>query len=113
MPARPGGLGRGGGLALYPRRQGVRTAAAVQLLPGRRDDSDRLLVRQILELQMQVLGVGLGMQQLNVALGGTLFLHLPEERRAQRGCTTRDSGMVAWPRQRHGRVAATAACACG
>ena len=45
----------------------------------RRDDSDRLLLKLVLERQMPVLGVGLGMQQINVAFGGTLFMHLPED----------------------------------
>src|SRR5205807_1214816 len=68
-----------GGLDLDPRRHGLPTHPAVQAMPERRDESDRLLVRHILERRTPVLGVGLGMQQLNVALGGTLFLHLPEE----------------------------------
>ena len=68
-----------GGLDLDPRRHGLPTHTAVHLMPERRDDSDRLLVRHIVERRLPVLGVGLGMQQLNVALGGTLFLHLPDE----------------------------------
>ena len=73
------GVVLGGGLDLDPRRHGLPTHPAVQYRPERRDESDRLLVRQVLERRLPVLGVGLGMQQLNVALGGTLFLHLPEE----------------------------------
>jgi putative glutamine amidotransferase len=68
-----------GGLDLDPRRHGLPTHPAVQYLPERRDESDRILVRHILERRPPVLAVGVGMQQLNVALGGTLFLHLPEE----------------------------------
>jgi len=68
-----------GGLDLDPRRHGLPTHTAVHLMPERRDESDRILIRQIVERQLPVLGVGLGLQQLNVALGGTLFLHLPEE----------------------------------
>ena len=68
-----------GGLDLDPRRHGLPTHTAVHLMPERRDDSDRLLIREIIERRVPVLGVGLGMQQLNVALGGTLFLHLPDE----------------------------------
>jgi putative glutamine amidotransferase len=45
----------------------------------RRDESDRHLVRRLLERRLPVLAIGLGVQQLNVALGGTLYLHLPEE----------------------------------
>jgi putative glutamine amidotransferase len=69
----------GGHGDLDPRRHGLPTHPAVHLLPERRDDSDRQLVRKLLDRQMPILAVGLGMQQLNVALGGTLFLHLPED----------------------------------
>jgi putative glutamine amidotransferase len=48
-------------------------------LPARRDDSDRQLVHRLIERRVPILAVGLGLQQLNVALGGTLFMHLPEE----------------------------------
>jgi putative glutamine amidotransferase len=68
-----------GGLDLDPRRMGLPTHSAVQAMPERRDDSDRLLVRRLLERRLPILAIGLGMQQLNVACGGTLYLHLPEE----------------------------------
>ncbi len=74
---------------LDPRRHGLATHAAVQLLPERRDDSDRSLVRKLIARQMPLLAIGLGMQQLNVAFGGTLYLHLPEE--LPRGLPHRDS----------------------
>jgi len=68
-----------GGLDMDPRRIGSPTHPSVRPMPERRDESDRLLVRRLLERGMPVLGIGLGMQQMNVARGGTLFLHLPEE----------------------------------
>jgi putative glutamine amidotransferase len=68
-----------GGLDLDPRKLGQPMHTSVQLLNPRREDSDRLLVRQIIARQMPVLGVGLGMQQLNIACGGSLFTHLPED----------------------------------
>lgn len=68
-----------GGLDLDPRRQGLPMHSSVQLMAERRDASDRLLVRLLLERQMPVLGIGLGMQQLNVATGGSLVVHIPEE----------------------------------
>ena len=68
-----------GGLDLDPRRAGLPSHPAVQPLPERRDDSDRLLVRRLLERRLPLLAIGLGVQQLNVACGGTLYLHLPEE----------------------------------
>jgi putative glutamine amidotransferase len=68
-----------GGLDLDPRRHGLPTHPAVVPLAERRDAADRALVRRVLERQLPVLAIGLGVQQLNVALGGTLYLHLPEE----------------------------------
>src|SRR5262245_51034413 len=68
-----------GGLDLDPRRLGQPMHASIQILAERREDSDRMLVRQLIDRRMPVLGVGLGMQQLNVACGGTLYQHLPED----------------------------------
>jgi putative glutamine amidotransferase len=45
----------------------------------RREDFDRLLAKHICARHMPVLGVGSGMQLLNITEGGTLFLHLPED----------------------------------
>jgi putative glutamine amidotransferase len=68
-----------GGLDLDPRRQGQPTHPSIQPMAERREESDRLLLRQLLDRQMPLLAIGVGMQQLNVAFGGSLFLHLPEE----------------------------------
>jgi putative glutamine amidotransferase len=68
-----------GGLDVEPRRWGHPSHPAVQPLPERRDDSDRRLVRRLLQRRLPLLAVGVGMQQLNLAHGGTLYLHLPEE----------------------------------
>jgi putative glutamine amidotransferase len=80
---------------LDPRRHGLPTHPAVHLLPERRDDSDRALVRKVLHRRLPVLAIGLGMQQLNVALGGTLYMHLPED--LPRGMAHRESGRGAGP----------------
>jgi putative glutamine amidotransferase len=68
-----------GGLDMDLRRHGLPSHAAVQPMAQRREESDRLLVRRVIARRIPVLGIGLGMQQLNVACGGTLFLHLPED----------------------------------
>ncbi len=68
-----------GGLDLDPRRWALPTHPAVQPVTERRDDSDRLLVRRLVERRTPLLAIGLGMQQLNVTCGGTLYLHLPED----------------------------------
>jgi putative glutamine amidotransferase len=66
-------------LDLDPRRWGFLGHTAVQPMPDRRDDSDRALVRHLLDRRLPILAIGLGMQQLNVAAGGALHLHLPED----------------------------------
>jgi putative glutamine amidotransferase len=64
---------------LDPRRLGMLPHSSVQPLPERRDESDRLLVRRLLERRLPLLAIGLGMQQLNVACGGALYVHLPQD----------------------------------
>jgi putative glutamine amidotransferase len=68
-----------GGLDMDPRRHGSVNHHAVQPMAERRDDSDRLLLKRLLARRMPLLGIGVGMQQINVALGGSLYLHLPED----------------------------------
>jgi putative glutamine amidotransferase len=68
-----------GGLDMEPRRAGQPSHAAVQPMPERREENDKLLVRCLLRREIPLLAIGLGMQQLNAALGGALYLHLPEE----------------------------------
>jgi putative glutamine amidotransferase len=68
-----------GGLDMDPRRHGMLSHSSVQPIAARRSDHDRILVRRVIDRQMPVLAIGLGMQQLNVALGGTLYLHIPED----------------------------------
>src|SRR5687768_3148441 len=54
------------GLDMDPRRIGMQMHQAVRPMAERRDDNDRLLVRLLMQRQMPVLGIGVGMQQLNV-----------------------------------------------
>jgi putative glutamine amidotransferase len=68
-----------GGLDLDPRRQGLPKHQAVQPMAERREEHDRVLVRALLQRQTSILGIGVGMHQLNVACGGTLVMHIPEE----------------------------------
>src|SRR5438874_1347075 len=68
-----------GGLDLDPRRQQLPSHPAVQPMSARREESDRVLVRCVLERQPPVLAIGVGMQHLNVQCGGSLYLHLPED----------------------------------
>jgi putative glutamine amidotransferase len=68
-----------GGPDLDPRKQGLPRHPAVKPMPERREDHDRLVLRQIMQRRMPLLAVGVGMQLLNVACGGALYMHLPEE----------------------------------
>jgi putative glutamine amidotransferase len=64
---------------LDPRRDGYQLHSSVRLMDGRREEFDRLLMTEITERRMPVLGIGAGMQLLNVSQGGNLLLHLPED----------------------------------
>jgi putative glutamine amidotransferase len=57
-------------------------------MPERRESADRLLCKLIQQRKMPVLGIGLGMQELNVCNGGGIYLHLPED--MPRGIPHRD-----------------------
>jgi putative glutamine amidotransferase len=69
----------GSALDLDPRRLGMPAHSSVQPLPERREESDRLLVRRLLERRLPLLAIGLGLQQVNVACGGSLYVHLPQD----------------------------------
>jgi putative glutamine amidotransferase len=68
-----------GGLDMDPKRQGMPSHHSVQPMAQRREEHDRLLVRRVIERKLPVLAIGLGMQQLNAACGGSLYLHIPED----------------------------------
>ena len=68
-----------GGPDMDPRRNGQAMTAAVQPMAARREDADRYLLAKVFERKLPVLGIGLGMQQLNVFAAGTLHLHLPTD----------------------------------
>lgn len=66
-----------GGLDMDPRRQNQPLTPSTQMMAERRDLNDRIMVRRVIERQMPVLAIGVGMQQINVLMGGSLFNHLP------------------------------------
>jgi putative glutamine amidotransferase len=68
-----------GGDDLDPKRLGMSPHPAVRIALPRREDSDRLLVRMATERKLPVIGIGFGMQLLNVMFGGTIYQHLPED----------------------------------
>ena len=69
-----------GGADLDPRRDGWELHSSIRLLDRRRELFDRRLMRLVSERRMPVFGIGAGMQLMAVALGGTLLLHIPEDR---------------------------------
>jgi putative glutamine amidotransferase len=68
-----------GGADLDPRRDGFMIHPSVRPLDPRREHFDRMLIRQVVQRRLPFMGVGVGMQLLNVAMGGNLFLHIPED----------------------------------
>jgi len=68
-----------GGADLDPRRDGYMPHPSVRPMDARREDFDRMLARHVCHRRMPVLGIGAGMQLLNITEGGTLFLHIPED----------------------------------
>ena len=68
-----------GGADLDPRRDGWMLHPTVRIQDPRRETSDRRLVRHVAECRLPVLGIGAGMQLLNVSQGGNLLLHIPED----------------------------------
>jgi putative glutamine amidotransferase len=73
------GMVLGGGADLDPRHDGFMVHPSQRLLDSRREQFDRLLVRLLAQRRMPVLGIGCGMQLLNVSQGGNLHLHIPED----------------------------------
>lgn len=68
-----------GGADLDPRRDGFMLHPTVRMLERRREDFDRMLMKKVAERRLPVLGIGVGMQLLNISQGGNLFLHIPED----------------------------------
>jgi putative glutamine amidotransferase len=68
-----------GGPDLDPERDGFMRHPSVRPMDGRREEFDRMLVRQLIDRRMPVFGIGVGMQLLNVGFGGDLFFHVPED----------------------------------
>ena len=68
-----------GGADLDPRRDGFMLHPAVRTMDKQREVFDRKLMMAIAEQKLPVFGIGVGMQLLNVTMGGNLFLHIPED----------------------------------
>jgi putative glutamine amidotransferase len=73
------GLMLAGGADLDPASYGARPHPETKGAWPERDRFELALAHRALEREMPVLGVCRGMQMLNVACGGTLVQHLPDE----------------------------------
>ena len=68
-----------GGADLDPRRDGFMKHPSVRMMDPRREIFDRKLMRVIADRRLPVFGIGVGMQLMNVTMGGNLFLHIPDD----------------------------------
>jgi putative glutamine amidotransferase len=68
-----------GGADLDPRPDGFMVHPSMRLLDARREEFDRMLIGMVAQRRMPLLGIGAGMQLLNVSQGGTLFLHIAKD----------------------------------
>jgi putative glutamine amidotransferase len=68
-----------GGADLDCRHDGYMLHPSMRVLDPYREDFDRRLMHMVGERRMPVMGVGCGMQLLNVSQGGNLFLHIAED----------------------------------
>ncbi len=77
-----------GGDDLDPKKMGLAPHPSVRVMSDRRENVDRMLCKLAQQRKLPTLGIGLGMQELNVVAGGGLYLHLPED--MPRGLPHRD-----------------------
>ena len=68
-----------GGADLDPRRDGYMLHPTVRPMDERRESFDRVLMQTIADQKFPVFGIGVGMQLLNITMGGNPFLHIPED----------------------------------
>lgn len=68
-----------GGADLDPRHDGYMMHPSIRTLDPRREEFDRMLIDLVADRKMPFLGIGSGMQLLNVSQGGNLLFHIPED----------------------------------
>ncbi|MFO0946924.1 MAG: gamma-glutamyl-gamma-aminobutyrate hydrolase family protein [Planctomycetota bacterium] len=68
-----------GGSDLNPTKMGKRPHPSIKEMLPRREESDRLVCRMVIERKLPVLSVGVSMQLMNVLFGGSIYTHLPED----------------------------------
>lgn len=68
-----------GGADIDPSVYGQEKHETTNILPERREDFDLMLMKKVLESDKPVLGICLGMQEMNVACEGTLIQDIPSQ----------------------------------
>ena len=68
-----------GGDDIHPRYYGEKLLLPVELSPDERTDFEIALFREAIGLQKPILGICLGTQLINVALGGSLYQDIPTQ----------------------------------
>ncbi|NLF06514.1 MAG: gamma-glutamyl-gamma-aminobutyrate hydrolase family protein [Pirellulaceae bacterium] len=68
-----------GGADLDCRRDGYMLHPSMRIMDHRREEFDRELMYRAAERKLPVMGIGCGMQLLNVSQGGSLSLHIKED----------------------------------
>lgn len=66
-------------LDLDPIRLGMNPHPQTRVMPNRREDFDRRLCKLAAEMKIPTLAIGVGMQEMNIVLGGTLHQHVIED----------------------------------
>ncbi|MBI5038696.1 MAG: gamma-glutamyl-gamma-aminobutyrate hydrolase family protein [Nitrospirae bacterium] len=68
-----------GGDDIHPRYYGEKPLLNLELSPDERTDFEIALFREVIGLQKPILGICLGTQLINVALGGSLYQDIPTQ----------------------------------
>src|SRR3972149_8059953 len=68
-----------GGDDIHPRYYGEELMAEMVISPDERTDFETALLREAMQLRKPVLGVCLGAQLINVAMGGNLYQDIPSQ----------------------------------
>ncbi|MBN1395801.1 MAG: gamma-glutamyl-gamma-aminobutyrate hydrolase family protein [Pirellulales bacterium] len=68
-----------GGADLDCRRDGYLLHPSMRIMEHSREEFDRELMNLAAERRMPMMGIGSGMQLLNLSQGGTLSLHIPDD----------------------------------
>jgi len=81
-----------GGSDINPATYGQEKHETTNILPERREEFDLMLMKKVLDSDKPVLGICLGMQEMNVACKGTLIQDIPSQTNSTLIHKGKDSG---------------------